>query len=195
MVRVEDVDQHYNRSKESGAAIIRPPETYMYGERQYTVEDIGGHRWKFSQSVADVNPEDWGAHLAVAYDPKAHHKTRLDHLAIPVADCTQSRDWYIKNLGLELEFEVPQRKTIALKDSAELTLFLYEKPDGQGAPSCTLTFQVHDVETKYRELSANGVAFEKSPQKLFWGYGAELRDPDGYLIYLWDERSMREKGN
>jgi hypothetical protein len=25
-----------------------------------------------------------------------------------------------------------------------------------------------------------------------WGYGAELRDPVGYLIYLWDERSMRE---
>jgi len=53
---------------------------------------------------------------------------------------------------------------------------------------------VHDVEAKYRELSANGVTFEKSPQKLAWGYGAELRDPDGYLIYIWDEKSMREKG-
>jgi catechol 2,3-dioxygenase-like lactoylglutathione lyase family enzyme len=25
-------------------------------------------------------------------------------------------------------------------------------------------------------------------------YGAELLDPDGYLVCLWDERTMREKG-
>jgi hypothetical protein len=25
----------------------------------------------------------------------------------------------------------------------------------------------------------------------YWGYGAELIDPDGYLIRLWDERSMK----
>lgn len=25
------------------------------------------------------------------------------------------------------------------------------------------------------------------------GYGAELADPDGYLIRLWDQRSMKEK--
>ena len=33
-----------------------------------------------------------------------------------------------------------------------------------------------------------------APQKLPWGYGAELDDPDGYRISLWDEVSMREKG-
>ena len=27
------------------------------------------------------------------------------------------------------------------------------------------------------------------------GYGAELQDPDGYLIRLWDERSMRENNH
>lgn len=43
-------------------------------------------------------------------------------------------------------------------------------------------------------MTAAGVRFEKPPQKLFWGYGAEVRDPDGYLLYLWDERSMKEKG-
>jgi uncharacterized glyoxalase superfamily protein PhnB len=75
-----------------------------------------------------------------------------------------------------------------------LTLFIYEPADGDVAPSCTLTFQVDDVDAKYKELSARGIHFEKAPQKLFWGYGAELRDPDGYLVYLWDEKSMREKG-
>ena len=31
------------------------------------------------------------------------------------------------------------------------------------------------------------------PQKNFWGYGPELADPDGYIVRLWDERTMREK--
>ena len=29
--------------------------------------------------------------------------------------------------------------------------------------------------------------------KVFWGYGAELCDPDGYRLRLRDEKSMREK--
>jgi catechol 2,3-dioxygenase-like lactoylglutathione lyase family enzyme len=119
---------------------------------------------------------------------------RLDHLAIPVTDVGRSRDWYTSNLGLKVEFEVAERKTVALQDDGDLTLFLYTPTDNRVSPSCTLTFQVDDVDAKYRELAARRVAFEKSPQKLLWGYGAELRDPDGYLIYLWDEKSMREKG-
>jgi len=60
MVRVENVDRHHAHAKERGARILRPPIDYPYGERQYTVEDIAGHRWTFSQSIADVAPEEWG---------------------------------------------------------------------------------------------------------------------------------------
>ena len=60
MVRVDDVDAHHARAVERGAR-ASTPEDYPYGERQYTVEDVGGHRWTFSQTIADVAPEDWGA--------------------------------------------------------------------------------------------------------------------------------------
>jgi uncharacterized glyoxalase superfamily protein PhnB len=60
MVRVDDIDRHYERAKTLGARIIRPPTDYPYGERQCTVVDPGGHVWTFSQSIADVDPEDWG---------------------------------------------------------------------------------------------------------------------------------------
>ncbi len=59
-VRVEDVDRHYARAQEHGARIVRAPADYPYGERQYTADDPGGHRWTFSQSIADVAPETWG---------------------------------------------------------------------------------------------------------------------------------------
>jgi len=60
-VHVEDVDCHYLHAKERGARILSPPTTCPFGERQYTAEDVDGHRWTFSQSVADVDPRDWGA--------------------------------------------------------------------------------------------------------------------------------------
>ena len=119
---------------------------------------------------------------------------RLNHLTLPVSDYARSRDWYAANLGLKVEFELRERKTVALQDDADFTLFLVESAQLHSNPTCTLTFQVDDVEAKHSELSGRGLAFDKAPQKLFWGYGAELRDPDGYLLYLWDAKSMREKG-
>jgi uncharacterized glyoxalase superfamily protein PhnB len=63
MVRVHDIDQHYGRTREAGAAITNAPADYPYGERQYTVEDPGGHHWTFSQTIADVDPKTWGGIL------------------------------------------------------------------------------------------------------------------------------------
>jgi catechol 2,3-dioxygenase-like lactoylglutathione lyase family enzyme len=119
---------------------------------------------------------------------------KFDHMGLPVRDPKASRDWYVGNLGFQVEFEVPERNTIAIKDDADFTIFLY-RPDGEiTGVKCSLTLQVKDVDAKHRELIQRGVDFEKSPAKQFWGYGAELRDPDGYLVMLWDEVSMREKG-
>jgi uncharacterized glyoxalase superfamily protein PhnB len=63
MVRVDEIDSHYEHAKESGARIISAPTDYPYGERQYTVEDSGGHRWTFSQTIADIDPKTWGGIL------------------------------------------------------------------------------------------------------------------------------------
>jgi uncharacterized glyoxalase superfamily protein PhnB len=60
MVRVDDIDTHHEQAVRRGARILTPPADYPYGERQYTAEDLGGHYWTFSQSIADVAPEEWG---------------------------------------------------------------------------------------------------------------------------------------
>jgi len=120
--------------------------------------------------------------------------TKLDHLTIRVRDLDAARAWYIGHLGLKLEFEVPGRRTVALQDDAGLTLFLDETAGDVAAEGVVLTFQVDDVEETHRRLAAGGVSFVAAPGKRFWGYGAELRDPDGHLVLLWDEVSMRGKG-
>ena len=60
-IRVEDLDRHFERARQFGARIISSPADMPFGERQYTATDQAGHRWTFSQSVADVAPEAWGA--------------------------------------------------------------------------------------------------------------------------------------
>lgn len=67
MVRVADVDRHYERANQSGAQVSGPPADYPYGERQYGAVDIGGHAWTFSQTIADIDPGDWGGVLVGQY--------------------------------------------------------------------------------------------------------------------------------
>lgn len=60
MVRVGDVDAHRARAIAAGAVPAGLPQTYPFGERQYSVRDVGGHWWTFTQSVEDVDPRSWG---------------------------------------------------------------------------------------------------------------------------------------
>jgi uncharacterized glyoxalase superfamily protein PhnB len=60
LVRVEDVDARHAGALGCGARVVREPRDYPYGERQCSVEDLAGHRWTFTQSIADVAPEEWG---------------------------------------------------------------------------------------------------------------------------------------
>jgi uncharacterized glyoxalase superfamily protein PhnB len=60
-VHVADVDKHFEHTRQCGARILKSPADMPFGERQYTVEDLGGHRRTFSQSIADTPLEAWGA--------------------------------------------------------------------------------------------------------------------------------------
>jgi uncharacterized glyoxalase superfamily protein PhnB len=62
-VTVDNVDRHFEHAQRSGAHIVNAPHDTPFGERQYTAEDPEGHRWAFSQHIADVAPEAWGARL------------------------------------------------------------------------------------------------------------------------------------
>ena len=67
LVRVADADGHHENAVRHGARIIRPPADHPYGERQYTADDPDGHRWTFSQTIADVDPREWGGVAVVPH--------------------------------------------------------------------------------------------------------------------------------
>ena len=115
---------------------------------------------------------------------------RLDHIALPVRDWRASRDWWTRHLGFEVEFEIPNG--VAVRDEADLTVFLVEGT--VTATDIAFTIQVEDVGARHAAMAEAGVAFVHSPQRAFWGYGAELLDPNGYRLRLWDDASMAAEG-
>lgn len=125
---------------------------------------------------------------------------KLNHLTIAVRDWRISRDWYVDHLGFKLEFEIPQGGgarygVAAIQDDAGFTVFLeqFDRPILSGQSSYTI--QVEDVDALFERLSAVGLKFTAKPGKHFWGYGAILADPDGHLLHLYDETSMKEKSS
>ncbi len=60
LVRVDDARAHCEHARAHGARIVMEPTDFEYGERQYHAEDLAGHQWTFSETLADVAPEEWG---------------------------------------------------------------------------------------------------------------------------------------
>jgi uncharacterized glyoxalase superfamily protein PhnB len=71
VVHVKNVDDHFQVATSFGARTLDKPHDMPFGERQYTVEDPGGHWWTFSQHIADVQPSAWGALEAMPGAPSA----------------------------------------------------------------------------------------------------------------------------
>jgi uncharacterized glyoxalase superfamily protein PhnB len=66
LVRVDDARAHCDRAREHGARITMEPTDFEYGERQYAAEDPAGHQWTFSETLADIAPEEWGGELVAS---------------------------------------------------------------------------------------------------------------------------------
>ena len=60
LVRVEDAKAHCEKARAVGARILMEPTDMPFGERQYIAEDPAGHQWTFSETLADMAPEEWG---------------------------------------------------------------------------------------------------------------------------------------
>jgi uncharacterized glyoxalase superfamily protein PhnB len=89
-------------------------------------------------------------------------------------------------LGLAVAFEIPERRAAAVKDNGEFTIFLEQSAAGNPGPACVLCFRVDSVDESYARMTEQGVQFALAPARQFWGSDAELADPEGYRVRLWD---------
>jgi predicted enzyme related to lactoylglutathione lyase len=116
---------------------------------------------------------------------------KFDHLGVPVSDWIITRDWYVDVLGMKVEFEVLDHRMVSLTDEHDFSILFHQAAVPSRPSAFAFWFQVDDVHKSFEALSRKGARFNHPPQKAAWSYGAELLDPDGYRVCLWDEKSMK----
>ncbi|WP_375488971.1 VOC family protein [uncultured Jatrophihabitans sp.] len=66
MIRVDDVDGVLEAARSHGADTADAARTFPYGERQAGFVDPFGHEWVLTQTMSDVDPDEWGGETVVA---------------------------------------------------------------------------------------------------------------------------------
>ncbi|HEY2770831.1 MAG TPA: VOC family protein [Solirubrobacteraceae bacterium] len=197
LVRVDDVDAHHARTVAAGATVIAEPRDHAYGERQYAVEDPGGHHWGFSQSIADVAPEDWGGTSGPALDA-AHGPLVSVMLIVPDADAAAA--WYGTALGAS---ELWNLGGVAGLEITGAPFFLHENnpknpserdPVQAGVTSTRIELFVEDPDAVLRRAADAGatVTAEMTSQPRPWGVHRQgsFRDPYGHRWSVGDRSPL-----
>jgi PhnB protein len=206
VIRVDDADAHCRRARERGATIVAEPHDYPYGERQYTAEDLGGHRWCFSQSIADLAPEEWGGTSGPALGAATHDTSAApDGVAISVMLIVPEGDaavaWYREALGAEVLWDLGG---VAGLKVGGAPFFLHEanpdnpaedSPDRVGQTSVRIEVFVDDPDTFIARAVAAG-AQPGSPvtaHELPWGTHRQggFQDPFGHKWSVGDTSPLR----
>jgi lactoylglutathione lyase len=114
---------------------------------------------------------------------------QIDYTMIIVSDMARSVEFYADRLGIPLKFQSPEWTEF---DTGTTTLALHgggvqrsgATNDGKQAGTCSIGFNVDDLEKTYSELKARGVVFIMPPSQRE-NEGIRLAvcvDPDGLPI-------------
>ena len=108
----------------------------------------------------------------------------LNQVTIGTRDFDQSVEFYTR-LGLKLIVHSEGRYARFELPSGSSTLSIHVDPDHVPS-SAMLYFEVEDVDRRYAELTALGVAFDHPPQDQSWRWReARFRDPCGNRLCLY----------
>ena len=113
---------------------------------------------------------------------------KVDYVMIIVSDMKRSVEFYRDKLGLQLKFESPEwtefltgTTTLALHSGGEPSERLHGK---KRAGTCSIGFNVENVDQAYEQLKSRGMYFVMAPQARE-GEGIKLAvalDPDGLEV-------------
>jgi PhnB protein len=186
LVRVADAAGHCERARARGATVVAEPRDFPYGERQYTAEDLGGHHWTFSQSIADVAPEQWGGTTGPGLSAGG---TSISVMLI-VPDAAKAIAWYRQALGATVIWDLGG---VAGLQVGGARFFVHEvnprnpsetSPDQAGVTSVRIELFVEEPDAIVERALAAGAA-PGSPvvdHDVPWGTHRQggFRDPFGH---------------
>jgi len=127
-------------------------------------------------------------------DPKPHALSELGQIAVTVGDVEAALAFYRDILGLRFLFRAGP--DLAFLDADGVRLML-TTPQGAGAVghNSILYFRVSDIESMFQALVERGAPAERDPAEVarlsdhaLWN--GFLRDPDGNLVGLMEERPL-----
>jgi predicted enzyme related to lactoylglutathione lyase len=188
-VKVEDVDAHFAHAREFKAKILMRPETFPFGERQYSAEDHAGYRWTFSQSVADVKPEDWGAKVTRIVSPLALlPRPRLCYLEIPAVDLQQSVAFYESVFGWNIRHRDSGRPSFDDATGHVSGAWVTGRPASR-EPGLLIYIWVDSIDTTLKQIAAHGGEIVDASHLDSPGgeWIATFRDPGGNQLGLYQE--------
>lgn len=191
LVRVPDVDQHYEQVRQRGATILQTPADYPYGERQYVAADLEGYRWCFSQAVADVSPTDWGAQVGTIQGAlELLPRPRFCYLEIPSADIEKSVAFYEGTFGWNIRHRGTPRPSFDDATGYVSGAFITARQSAR-EPGLLPYIWVNDMEAVIaRAIELGGEIVGHTQLDSPGGeWIATLRDPSGNVIGLYEERT------
>lgn len=110
-------------------------------------------------------------------------------VSVPVSDQERAKQFYVKQLGLELmrdDDSVPGMRWIQVApkgSSTQLTLVTWFESMPSGSLQ-GLVLKSSNLQEDYEQMVADGVEFDGPPQQRPWGTEAVLHDPDGNKLIL-----------
>lgn len=119
--------------------------------------------------------------------------TKIDYAMVVVSDMERSVEFYRDRLGIPLRFQTPDwtefetgATTLALHGGGVAATAPPVGDPSKQAGSCSIGFNVEDVDKTYEELKAKGIRFVMPPMQRE-GEGIKLAvciDPDGLPIAI-----------
>jgi uncharacterized protein len=190
LVRVEDIDAHFERASKYGARIRNPLKTHEYGERQYTAEDPEGYLWTFSQSVADVDPALWAAKVGDIKGRLAGlARPRVCYLEIPAIEVTVSAAFYEKVFGWNIRRRDSQRPSFDDATGNVSGAFVTGRPASR-EPGLLVYIWVDNIEATLAAATQMGGEVVEAARPDHPGstsFIATFLDPAGNLMGLYQE--------
>jgi predicted enzyme related to lactoylglutathione lyase len=189
-VPVNHVNTHLERATKHGAKIVNAPRDCEFGERQYTVEDPVGHQWTFSQSLANVEPENWGAKVAKIEAPRALlPRPRFCYIEMPARDVQVSAAFYEKTFGWNIRNRETRRPSF--DDACGVISGAWVTGREPASEGGLLPYiWVDDLRASVKKVSECGGIVVDAPHPDHPGgtsWIATFRDPAGNLLGLYQE--------